>query len=151
MTHPGDNLDQLVAETVALAASRDPKLSHVSFVIPEESPVVTLKVSDHVFAYTHGDVYGKGGNGPSDKKAYEWYKNQAAGKQKAGDADVLVGAHFHHAIYKEYGHLTFMQTPQLDSGSPQFSNYSGQVNQAGMLTWVTTPQRSVTDWHIIRP
>lgn len=149
--HPRENLDSLVAESAAIAASRDPKLSHVSFVIHDETPVTTLDVLGHTFAYTHGDVYGRGGSGPADVKAYNWYKNQAAGKQPAGDADVLVGAHFHHAIYKDFGHLTFMQTPALDSGSPQFSNYSGQVTQPGMLTWVTTPENSVTDWHIIRP
>lgn len=145
-----DNFDQLVAEQVALAAERDPKLQHVNFVIAGYEPYVTLDVQGHTYAYTHGSVYGKGKGNTPELKAYNWYANQAAGHRPVGDATTLVGAHFHHEVVKNFGNMLFMQTPAMDGGSPEFSDYSGQDAQSGMLTWVTTADEKMRDWMVLR-
>lgn len=145
-----DNFDQLVAEQVAMAAERDPALQHVKFVIANHEPYVTLDVQGHVYAYTHGSVYGKGRGNTPEQKAFNWYANQAAGHRPVGDATTLVAAHYHHEVIKNYGNLLFMQAPAMDGGSPEFSDYSGQDAAPGMLTWVTTKVQKMRDWEVLR-
>lgn len=145
-----DNDDQLVAEGVAIAAERDPRLEHVAFNIAYDQPALTMDIQGHVLALTHGSVYGKGTGGTPDQKAYNWFRNMAAGHHPVGDADILVGNHFHHDIVKNYGALLFVQNPAMDGGSPEFSDYSGTECDPGMSTWVMTEQSRFTSYEVLR-
>ena len=48
------------------------------------------KKHPYVIAFTHGHAYS------SPDRALDRWEDQAFGRQKAGDADMLVSAHFHH-------------------------------------------------------
>jgi hypothetical protein len=145
-----DNDDVKVIEDAARTVSRDPRMSHVSFVIAQDEPALTMDVQGHILALTHGNVYGKSKGPTPDMKAYEWYKNMAAGHHPVGDATVLVGNHFHHDIVKNYGSLLFLQTPAADNGSPEFADYSGTDCPAGMSTFVMTREQKFRDYEVIR-
>lgn len=145
-----DNDDVKVIEDAARTVSRDSRMSHVSFLIADEEPALTVNVQGHVVAVTHGHVYGKAKGATPDQKAYEWYKNMAAGHHPVGDATLLVGNHFHHDIVKNHGNLLFVQTPAADNGSPEFADYSGTDCPPGMTTWVMTEQQKFRDYEVIR-
>ncbi len=145
-----DNFDQLVAEAVAMAAERDEALSHVSFNIAYDQPALTVDINSHIYAVTHGSVYGKGNGGDPSTKAYNWYKNMAAAHNPTGDAVVLVGNHYHHEVIRNFGTLLFVQNPALDGGSPEFADYSGMSAEAGMATWVVTEKSRFTGYEVLR-
>lgn len=145
-----DNFDQLVAEATAIAATRDSSLGHVAFNIANEEPALTVDIQGHIYAVTHGSVYGKGTGGSPDSKAYNWYKNMAGAHHPVGDATVLVGNHFHHEIIRNFGTLLFVQNPAMDGGSPEFADYSGQSAPAGMATWVVSPESRLTGYEVLR-
>lgn len=145
-----DNDDVKVVEDAARTLSRDPRMTGVSFMIAQDQLALTFDVQGHIFAATHGHVYGKMKGATPDQKAYEWYKNMAAGHQPVGDATVLLGAHFHHDIVKNFGSLLMLQMPAVDNGSPEFADYSGTDCPAGMVTFVTTPEKKFTEYEVIR-
>lgn len=145
-----DNDDVKVVEDAARALSRDPKMQHVSFMIAQEEPALTVDILGHVQAFTHGHVYGKATGATPDQKAYAWYKNMAAGHHPIGDATLLYGAHFHHDIVKNYGSLLFVQGPAADNGSPEFADYSGTDCPAGQATYVVTRESRFRDYEVLR-
>ncbi len=139
-----DNDDLLVFEGAARAAARDARLGHVDFVIAQGEPAKTLDVNGWIYATTHGQVFGKGAGRP-EQKAQNWFKGQAAGRMPAGDADVLVSHHYHHYAVRDWGACLWVQTPANDGGSLQHTDRSGEAAEAGMLTWVVTPERRYQD------
>ena len=145
-----DNDDVKVVEDAARTLSRDPKMQHVSFMIAQEEPALTIDILGHIQAFTHGHVYGKATGATPDQKAYSWYKNMAAGHQPVGDATLLYGAHFHHDIVKNYGSLLFVQGPAADNGSPEFADYSGTDCPAGQATYVVTRESRFRDYEVLR-
>jgi hypothetical protein len=145
-----DNFDQLVAEAAAMAAERDKKLSHVAFNIAYDQPALTMDIQGHIYALTHGSIYGKGKGGGPDEKAYNWYKNMAAAHNPVGDATVLVGNHYHHEVIRNFGQLLFVQNPAMDGGSPEFEDYSGMSADPGMSTWFVTPDNRFTGYEVLR-
>ncbi|GAA5198577.1 hypothetical protein [Microbacterium jejuense] len=145
-----DNDDVKVIEDAARTVSRDPRMSGVSFMIANEEMALTFDVQGHIFAATHGHVYGKMKGATPDQKAYEYYRNMAAGHQPVGDATVLLGAHFHHDIVKNFGSLLMCQVPAADNGSPEFADYSGTDCPAGMTTFVVTRAQKFRDYEVIR-
>jgi hypothetical protein len=144
-----DNDDLKIFEDAARAAERDKRLAHVSFALAQDEPAKTIDVHGWVYAATHGSVYGKGTGGSPVIKAYNWFRNQAAGRQPAGDADVLLGAHFHHLLLQDWGHTLFVQAPALDGGSPQFTDWSGTESAPGMMSWLITPDSRFQDLAIL--
>jgi len=63
-----------------------------------------------VIAFTHGHVV----NSPD--RMLDWWKGQAFGHQKAGEADMLVSAHFHHYRNRAAGkRRTWLQIPALSA------------------------------------
>jgi hypothetical protein len=144
-----DNDDSLVAEAAAMAASRDPALDHVAFNIATDQAAMTMDVQGHILGLTHGSVFGKTPGNPS-LKAYNWFKNQAAGRTPIGDSDLLVTAHFHHEQIVNWGKLLWTQLPAMDGGSPEFSEYSGTDAPAGMATWVMNEQQRMTGYEVLR-
>lgn len=145
-----DNDDVKVVEDAARTLSRDPKMQHVSFMIAQEEPALTIDILGHIQAFTHGHVYGKATGATPDQKAYNWYRNMAAGHQPVGDATLLYGAHFHHDIVKNYGSLLFVQGPAADNGSPEFADYSGTDCPAGQATYVVTRESRFRDYEVLR-
>lgn len=145
-----DNADLEAVENTARTVSRDRRMSSVSFLIAQEQTALTVDIQGHIVAVTHGHVYGKKKGATPDQKAFEWYKNQAAAHNPIGDAAVLYGAHFHHDIVKRFGRFLFVQGPAADNGSPEFSDYSGEVSPAGMATWVVTRERAFTEYEVVR-
>jgi hypothetical protein len=145
-----DNFDQLVAESAALATERDSKLEHVIWNIAYDQPALTTDIQGHIYALTHGSIYGKGTGGEPSTKAYNWFKNMAAGHHPVGDANVLVGNHFHHEIVRNFGQLLFVQNPAMDGGSPEFADFSGTEAKPGMATWLVTEQKKFTAYEVLR-
>lgn len=145
-----DNMDQLCAEATAMAAARDSKLEHVNFNIAYDQPALTTDIQGHIYALTHGSIYGKGNGGDPASKAYNWYKNMAAAHHPVGDATVLVGNHYHHEVLRNFGQLLFVQNPAMDGGSPEFEDYSGQSAASGMSSWVVTPESRFTGYEVLR-
>jgi hypothetical protein len=144
-----DNDDVKIFEDAARTASRDKRLAHVTFTLAQSEPAKTIDVHGWVYAATHGSVYGKGTGGNPALKAYNWFRNQAAGRQPAGDADVLLGAHFHHLLMQDWGNTLFVQAPALDGGSPQFTDWSGTESAPGMMSWLITPDQRFQDLAIL--
>jgi len=144
-----DNDDVLVAEAAAMAAERDPKLEHISFNIALEQPALTMDVQGHILGATHGSVFGKTAGNPS-QKAYNWFKNMAAGRHPVGDSDVLVSAHFHHEQIVNWGKLLWTQLPAMDGGSPEFADYSGTDAAAGMATWMMAKENKFFGYEVLR-
>lgn len=145
-----DNFDQLVAESTALAAGRDTALQHVGFNIAYDEPALTGDIRGHIYAVTHGSIYGKGQGAGPDQKAYNWYKNMAAAHNPIGDAVVLVGNHYHHEVIRNFGTLLFVQNPAMDGGSAYFSEYSGMEAAAGMASWVVSEDSRFTGYEVLR-
>jgi hypothetical protein len=150
-----DNDDTHSFEMVRLALSRDPAMSHIEWTIAESEAGVATHVYDWVLATTHGDVYAKGVQGATiDKKAHTWMKNMALGRERfglLGQANVLIGHHFHHEKSSDWGSCLWKQTPSLDRGSPYFENATGEYSLPGMLTAVMTPTSRWQDEAILRP
>jgi hypothetical protein len=144
-----DNSDCEVFENAAVGAARDPRLSHVNFVIAKSEPAKTVDVHGWIVGTTHGHVYGKGVGVNAEVKARNWWRNQAAGRQPIGDADLFITHHFHHWQLRDWGSCLWVQTPALDGGSPFFTDFSGEYAKAGMLTWVTHPGSRFTDGVIL--
>lgn len=147
-TNRHDNDDNAVFEHMARAAARDPRLNHVEFVIAQSEPAKTLDVHGHILATTHGHVFGRG-TGSIEQRAWRWYSQQAAGRQPAGDADVLVTHHFHHYAASDWGACLWVQTPAMDGGSDWLTDRTGQSGHPGMLTWVMSPEHRYTDHQIL--
>lgn len=143
-----DNDDLAVFEHAALAASRDERLGHVEFVIADDEPAKTIEVNGWILGITHGHVFGKGAGSP-EQKAWKWFQGQAAGRQPAGDCDVLVSAHYHHLTLRDWGACQWIQAPAMDGGSPHFTDWSGQAAKPGMLSFVMTPQHRCIDLQVL--
>lgn len=146
-----DNTDLLVFENAARTAERDARLQHVDFVIAQSEPIKAIDVNGHILATTHGDVYGKGTGGSIDQKFWNWFRSRAAGRLPGGDADVVIGHHFHHDASKDFGSVFWKQTNPLDGASMHFTDYSGQYSRPGMNTFVMTPTYRYTDEQVMRP
>ena len=126
------------ASAVADALELSGKYEHVSFLFPEpEELTITVDVGSEehplVLAFTHGHVVG------SPDRMLDWWEDQAFGRQKAGEADILVSAHFHHYRNRSAGRRrTWMQIPALDGGSPWYRVRKGEDQSGGMISvWLT--------------
>lgn len=150
----GDNDDTHAFEMVKLALDRDTSMPPIEWVIADSESGVAGKVFDWVLATTHGDIYAKGVGGATiDKKAHNWMKNMALGREKfglLGKADVLIAHHFHHDKMSDWGSCLWRQTPSQDRGSPYFEQATGEYSQPGMLTFVMTESKRYTDELVLR-
>jgi len=146
-----DNDDTLVFEIAQTATKRDPQLQHVQYIIADDEAGVWVDVAGWRLATTHGDVYGKGVAGASiDKKAQNWYKNMAMGRDDLGRADVLITHHYHHDKMSDWGACLWRQTPALDGGSEYFRQSTGEFSKPGMLTFVMSPERRYFAEEVLR-
>lgn len=99
---------------------------------------ISLKVNGVVLGMVHGNQYSPG-------KAIEWWQKQQHGAQPVAEADVLIGAHYHHLIVQPTGRSIrtgrakwFVQSPTLDNGSDWYRNVAGDDSDPGMLTFDLT-------------
>jgi hypothetical protein len=144
-------LDQPVTDSWAIegasavqdALAMSGNYGHVAFLYPQdEELVVTLNIGTeekpHIVAFTHGHLAG------SPAKAIDWWKGQSHGRQLAGQADLLLTAHFHHLrVEATGGGRTWIQIPALDGGSDWFRRSKGDDEPAGMLSMWLTPGQGV--------
>jgi hypothetical protein len=132
-TDDADNDDVAVFETLALVLDQNPETyGHVSFVLPTEELSVSLDVSGTIVAFTHGHLSG-GGN--PQQKQWNWWKGQMAGQLPAGDAEVLVTAHYHHFSVIDHGPRVHLQCPAMDCGSKWYRDKTGAESRKGTLTF----------------
>jgi 3',5'-cyclic AMP phosphodiesterase CpdA len=131
------------ASAVADALELSGQYEHVTFIFPErEELTVTVDVGSeehpYVIAFTHGHVV----NSPD--RMLGWWEDQAFGRQKAGEADMLVSAHFHHYRNRSAGRRrTWLQIPALDGGSPWYRVRKGEDQSAGMVSvWIEPASES---------
>lgn len=129
------------ASAVADWMSGRPEYEHVEFVFPEDGELgITVNVgteaAPHVISFHHGH------SASTPAGIIPWWKNQAHGRQHAGQADMLVTAHFHHLrVEHTGGNRTWLQIPALDGGSDWYRLRSGEHGVTGMVSVEITPGR----------
>jgi hypothetical protein len=118
------------ASAVADALEMSGRYEHVQFIFPDpEELTVTVDIGGLVLAFTHGHVVS------SPDRMIQWWKDEALGRQQAGEADILVSAHFHHHRLRSVGRRrTWMQIPALDGGSPWYRVRTGEDQMGGMIS-----------------
>jgi hypothetical protein len=123
------------ASAVQDALELSGKYGHVTFLYPDPGELtVSVDIGGQVLAFTHGHV------ASSPDRIPDWWKGQAIGRQPAGEADLLVTAHFHHFRAQAIGgNRTWIQIPALDGGSDWFRNKKGEDVPGGMVSMWLTP------------
>jgi hypothetical protein len=127
------------ASAVADWMSGRPGFEHVEFVFPEPGEMgVTVNVgtvdAPYAISFHHGHV------ATSAAGIIPWWKGQAYGRQHAGQADMLVSAHFHHLrVEHTGGNRTWLQIPALDGGSGWYRRRTGEDAPTGMVSLEITP------------
>jgi hypothetical protein len=124
-----------IASTLEDVLAENPDTySHVKFVIPEKDKLtITLSMGGTVVAMAHGHQF--------RPNPIVWWANQAHGRQNAGDATLLLGAHKHHLHMQQDGDKTFIQVPAMDGGSIWWENVKGTKPSPGLVTFVTGSER----------
>lgn len=146
-----DNTDVLVWEMAKVATDRDEALQHVEYILADSNDGVFFDTaSGWRLGTTHGDVYGKMGGGTAAQKAYNWFKNMSAGRDPMGLVDVLITHHFHHDELVDHGAVLWRQTSAMDGGSEQFTRYSGEYSEPGMLSFVMSKSSRYSDEQVLR-
>jgi hypothetical protein len=114
-----------------------PEYAHVSFLFPDSTePDLTVDIGGVTVAFMHG--HGTGKSRPEG--IVDWWKGQALGRQLAGEADLLVTAHWHHLrVLSIGGDRTWMQVPALDGGSNWYRQHTGDEPSSGILSFELTP------------
>ncbi len=99
---------------------------------------IAFDVGGTVLGMVHGNQYGPG-------RAIDWWTKQQHGAQPVANADILIGAHYHHLLIQPSGRSArtgkskwFLQAPTLDNGSDWFRNKAGDDSDPGLLTFDIT-------------
>ena len=142
-----DNADVMVFEQAADVLAEHPNFEHITFRVPREDLAATMAVEGWVLGITHGHIAGRSAGSP-EQKLLNWYRGQAAGKQPAGDADILLTSHYHHPRLADWGGCVWMQAPTMDGGSPYFADLSGMDARPGLLTFGVTSSDRMRDYDV---
>ena len=135
-TSVGDNDDVAVFEAVKEAFDMVPEAyGHIEWILPENQIEVVLPIGPGV-CFTHGHIAGRGAT-PQEKQV-NWWKGQVFGGLAAGNAQILVTAHFHHFQVSERSGRLWLQCPAQDGGSDWFERATGEWSRPGTLTFVVT-------------
>lgn len=126
----GDNRDVEVLEQAAEAVAENPRLGHVSFVVPRNQLTLTLDVSGTIVGLAHGHQ-----SKPRPGGVKEWWKGQMFGMRPVGDATLLITGHYHHLVIDADGPRTHIQLPTMDSGSQWFEESTGVPSQPAAVTF----------------
>lgn len=137
ITDPGDNDDVSVFEQVAEILSVNPDaFGHVGFRLPLEQIALSVELSGHIVAITHGHVPKMRGEATST--LWNWWREHAHGRACPGlaDADILLAGHFHHFNAKEQEGRTLFIAPSLTPVGNYFQDAHGVRTQPGSLSFV---------------
>lgn len=140
-----DNDDVAVFEQVHDALIENSAFDHVSFAIPDDRLEVVLDVAGVSLGIAHSHQAKTSGAMPQ-MKVWNWWKGQMAGRQPAGDADILITGHFHHFSCVEWGPRTHFQCPAMDGGSDWFRNMTGADGTPGTITMVVGQDVAARGW-----
>jgi predicted phosphodiesterase len=114
-----------------------PEYAHVKFVFPvENEPDLTVDIAGVTVTFMHGHGTGKS----NSNSILDWWRKQSHGRQLAGEADILLSAHWHHLrVEASGGNRTWVQIPALDGGSDWFRHHTGDDLDSGIVTFELTP------------
>ena len=139
-TTTGDNDDVAIFEQIAeiFAANKD-AYGHVSFRLPTERLTLSLSVSGHIVAFTHGHLSKAGNN--AAQAVWNWWKDQTLGRAHPGvaDADILIVGHYHHLNVKEQEGRAVFVCPSLTPVGEYFQDAYGVKTREGTLSMVIAP------------
>lgn len=139
-TTTGDNDDVAVFEQVAEIFAANPSAyGHVGFRLPLEKLTLSMEMSGHVVAFTHGHLSKPSGN--AAQSMWNWWKEQALGRAHAGvaDADILIAGHYHHLNIKEQEGRAVFIAPSLVAVGEYFQDSYGVKTREGTLSMVIAP------------
>lgn len=139
-TTTGDNDDVAIFEQIAEIFAQNPEAyGHVSFRLPLERLTLSLNLSDHIVAFTHGHLSKAGNN--AAQAVWNWWKDQTLGRAHPGvaDADILVVGHYHHLNVKEQEGRAVFVCPSLTPVGEYFQDAYGVKTREGTLSMVIAP------------
>jgi predicted phosphodiesterase len=139
-TTTGDNDDVAVFEQVAeIFAANPDAYGHVSFRLPLERLTLSLSLSGHIVAFTHGHLSKPSGN--AAQSMWNWWKDQTLGRAHPGvaDADILIAGHYHHLNVKEQEGRAVFIAPSLVAVGEYFQDSYGVKTREGTLSMVIAP------------
>ena len=127
-----DNSDTMHLQICKEIMSANPdRYAKVEVNIPEGFHQ-TLIIKGKKVSFTHGHM--TGGSGNPENKIENWWKGQMYGWLPAGDAEILVTAHYHHLRMIQQGDRTWFQCPSIDA-SIDFTERTGLWSHPGVLTF----------------
>ena len=127
-----DNSDTMHLQICKEIMSANPdRYAKVEVNIPEGFHQ-TLIIKGKKVSFTHGHM--TGGSGNPENKIENWWKGQMYGGLPAGEAEILVTAHYHHLRMKQHGDRTWFQCPSIDA-SIDFTERTGLWSHPGVLTF----------------
>lgn len=139
-TTTGDNDDVAIFEQLAeIFASNPEAYSHVGFRIPGDKLSLSINLSGHIVAFTHGHLAKPGNN--AGQALWNWWKDQSMGRAHEGvaDAHILVSGHFHHLNVKEQEGRAVFVCPSLTPVGEYFQDAYGVKTRPGTLTFTVNP------------
>lgn len=139
-TTTGDNDDVAIFEQIAEIFAVNPDAyGHVSFRLPLERLTLSLNLSGHIVAFTHGHLSKAGNN--AAQAVWNWWKDQTLGRAHPGvaDADILVVGHYHHLNVKEQEGRAVFVCPSLTAVGEYFQDAYGVKTREGTLSMVIAP------------
>jgi len=142
-----DNDDVALVEQVAEIFAANPEAyGHVRFAIPSEELSLTVEVHGKIIGISHGHLARNSGS--VEGKLKNWIAGQALGRQSIGDCDILVTGHYHTFKLADWGGVKWLQAPALDGGSVWWRQSTGEVADAGVLTFLVS-KTGVSDIQIL--
>ena len=139
-TTTGDNDDVAVFEQIAEIFAANPSTyGHVGFRLPLERLTLSLELSGHIVAFTHGHLSKPSGN--AAQSMWNWWKDQTLGRAHPGvaDADILIAGHYHHLNIKEQEGRAVFVAPSLVAVGEYFQDTYGVKTREGTLSMVIAP------------
>ena len=142
-----DNDDVALVEQVAEIFAANPEAyGHVRFAIPSDELSLTLEVHGKIIGISHGHLARNSGS--VEGKLKNWIAGQALGRQSIGDCDILVTGHYHTFKLADWGGVKWLQAPALDGGSVWWRQSTGEIADAGVLTFLIS-KTGVSDIQIL--
>lgn len=142
-----DNDDVALVEQVAEIFAANPEAyGHIRFAIPSDELSLTIEVHGKIIGISHGHLARNSGS--VEGKLKNWIAGQALGRQSIGDCDILVTGHYHTFKLADWGGVKWLQAPALDGGSVWWRQSTGEVADAGVLTFLVS-KTGVSDIQIL--
>ena len=148
-TTTGDNDDVAVFEQIAEIFSVNKEaFGHVGFKLPLDQLTLSIELSGHIVAFTHGHLSKAGAN--AAQAVWNWWQKQAMGRAHKGvsDADVLVTGHYHHLNVKEQEGRALIIAPSLTRVGEYFQDSMGVQTRPGTLNF-TVDANGWNNLHLI--